>query len=181
MDDSKKLEYFINNSSINFLTESGVNNVLLLTATLLNGVVSPYIFYDFNEGESRPLTNLCIKIIFVSGGPFGTNVYYPSSKSLSSETITKECETQNEIYFKSGLAYDVPICPPIINLEFSLGKDVKLLLLLLSRINFKKNTMSAEQRNNNKTLKKYLTDFIMDKEKYRLSFVVMEYIKIIKP
>jgi hypothetical protein len=164
MGEREKLEDFILNGYVDFLTDAGVNNILLLTVTLKDDVP------DIYEG----IRKICIKLIFVNTLSRKEYVKHPS-QPLAIETIKHECEMQNKIYIKSMMAYKKPICPKILSLEFALGNDRRLLFILLSRINFKRG-IGPVKRTKNKLLQEYLEDFIKSKSIYPLAFVVMEYI-----
>lgn len=160
-----KLIEFIENSSVSLLTLAGVNNAFILLVEINNPeYTSKYISYNFHTQKSEPLTKLCIKVIYVSGA---AKIVYGDKQSISIDLVKRESSNQNKLYKKSIKEYGSPICPPILSLNMSSGLRIDILSALLSR--FKRDRI-------NKPIAARISEFIKDKSKYPIGFVVMGYI-----
>lgn len=158
---------FIQNSEVSHLTSGGVNNIcILLVENNIPAYHSKYIDYDFDTHTIIPLTKICIKLVFLSGGK--KKIEFGDKQSISEELIRKEATNQNIIYKKSIKQFEKPICPPILSVNISKGLRIDILSAILSRM--KRDTKS------NRKIYKDLSRFLEDKKNYPIGFITMGYI-----
>jgi len=163
---NKKLIEFIQNSSVSRLTSGGVNNIcILLVENNVRTYVSKYEGYDFDTNTIIPLTKLCIKLVFISGG---RKIEYEGKTSISEPLIRQEAKNQNIVFKKSIEHYGRPLCPPVLSINISKGMRIDILSAILSRM--KRDTYE------NRKIYKDIATFIKNKKEYPIGFISMGYI-----
>lgn len=162
-----KLIEFIKNSEVSVLTSGGVNNIcILLVKNNIEGYISKYIDYDFSSNTIIPLTRLCIKLVFLSGGR--VKIQYGDKKSISEPLIRQEATNQNIVFKKSIAQYGKPLCPPVLSINISKGIRIDILSAILSRM--KRDTHL------NRKMYKDIAHFLENKKNFPIGFITMGYI-----
>ena len=99
-------------TTITFNTPAGIQH----TADLTNfGGPSNFTGTTFSSNTIIPLTRLCIKLVFLSGGR--VKIQYGDKKSISEPLIRQEATNQNIVFKKSIAQYGKPLCPPVLSIN----------------------------------------------------------------
>ncbi len=178
----KLLRDFIVNSEVEPLSFAGVNNIVVLKATInKSSFESPYTFYNFTSNQKKPLQTIVFKLLFLPPtspsllyGPSSYNNIKEAVKSVSKDEIVKESESQHDIYTKSFAVFKKPICPPIIDLKFAVGRNKRILTRMIRRIKITKtNVPNNTKRKNHHKLVHILARLALNKTKYPIAFIAM--------
>jgi hypothetical protein len=183
--DLAQLRFFFENSTVELLTaDAGVNNICIITVKLKDGIASPFVFYDFCNKRVKDLRILIIKMTLVGEGVGMFPIEYVSPpeqvlngpsgliKATNRQTfssIQKEATAQNTIYYKSMLAFGKPLCPPIVAVVITEGReDLDLFALLLAAIDL--------ENEKSKRLAKIIAGIIRNRNTAGIAFIVMGHI-----
>jgi len=192
--DQDQLHFFIENGIVELLTaDAGGNNVCLITVKLKDGVPSPFSFFDFCTKRMNELRIIIIKVVLAGEAFGGFNIRYnplPEIAPLhqaapilngdgglikhtnrqSFTSLQEEATKQNNIYYKSAIAFGAPICPPVLAVVITEGReDLDLFALLLGGIQDIANESS-------KRLALIIAGIIRNRNSAGAAFIVMGHI-----